>query len=153
MTVDSKKILIAEDNPGLARVLSFKFSTAGYETIVCGDGQQAWEAFQANEDLVAVLSDHEMPLLTGVELFELIRQSNQSVTLFLITGRQLELSQTQLSQRLNISEIIGKPFSPGVLLTTLETSLGRTDPSRPVAPVEIRTNLINRGAVSTEATR
>ena len=37
-------VLIAEDNPCLARVLSFKFKSCGFTTIVCEDGQVAWDA-------------------------------------------------------------------------------------------------------------
>lgn len=127
MSDPTKKILIAEDNPGLARVLAFKMKAAGYTPITCGDGRAAWEAFQANPDVVAVLSDHEMPYLSGVELFERIRETNQQLPLFLVTGRQLELSQTEIASRLNLAHIFGKPFSPGVLLSELEKQLARSN--------------------------
>ncbi len=42
MPTEKRKVLIAEDNPGLARVLSFKFKSCGFEPITCGNGGEAW---------------------------------------------------------------------------------------------------------------
>ena len=83
MPDSARKILIAEDNPGLARVLSFKFKACGFTPITCADGQLAWEMFQ-NEDVSAVVSDQEMPRMTGVELCANIREVNANIPLFLV---------------------------------------------------------------------
>lgn len=124
---ESPHVLIAEDNPGLARVLSFKFKTSGFIPIVCGDGMAAWEAFQ-NNDFVAVISDQEMPRMTGVQLCRNIRESESMVPFFLVTGRQLELSSTGIAEELSISEIFSKPFSPQTVIAAvneaMESSIG-----------------------------
>ncbi|WP_197454307.1 response regulator [Stieleria varia] len=139
MNTASKKILIAEDNPGLARVLTFKIKSGGYLPLTCGDGREAWSVFEANPDIQAIISDQEMPYLTGIELFHRVRQVNQSIILFLVTGRQLELSQSSISDELNISQIFGKPFSPGALLSTLDAALAcERASSQPIsAPVDL----------------
>ena len=122
MSDSSRKILIAEDNPGLARVLSFKFKSCGFTPVTCADGQLAWESFQSQE-VVAVVSDQEMPRLSGVELCTKIREVNADVPLFLVTGRQLELSNTDVVKSLKLSQIFAKPFSPGNVVAAVEHAI------------------------------
>jgi len=128
MSDGAPSILIAEDNPGLARVLSFKFKSSGFSPIVCADGQIAWDAFHANP-VVAIVSDHEMPRLSGVDLCRNLRAENSKVPFFLVTGRQLELSSTGIAEELNITQIFGKPFSPADVIAAVREAI--EEPSRP----------------------
>ena len=118
----SPQVLIAEDNPGLARVLSFKFKSCGFAPIVCGDGMAAWEAFQ-NSEFAAVISDQEMPRMTGVELCRNVRDSGSTIPFFLVTGRQLELSSTGIAEELSISQIFSKPFSPQTVIAAVNEAM------------------------------
>ncbi len=115
-------VLIAEDNPGLARVLSFKFKSSGYTPVVCSDGQAAWEAFQQG-DFAAVVSDQEMPRMTGVELCKNVRSLHPQMPFFLVTGRQMELKSAGVQQEHNINEIFAKPFSPATVIEAVTASL------------------------------
>lgn len=115
-------VLIAEDNPGLAKVLSFKFKSCGFTPIVCGDGLAAWEAFQ-NQSFVAVVSDQEMPRMTGVELCRNIRGCDPKIPFFLVTGRQMELSSTGIAEELNIGRIFSKPFSPQTVIAAVNEAI------------------------------
>lgn len=118
-----KTVIIAEDNPGLAKVLSFKFKSCGFKALVCPNGRIAWETFQS-EDVMAIVSDQEMPEMTGLELCEKVRGLDPSIPFFLVTGRQIELKSSQKCDGLNISEIIGKPFSPAKVVAAVETAIG-----------------------------
>ena len=122
MNASPRKILIAEDNPGLARVLSFKFKASGFVPVTCADGQLAWDSYQ-KDDFVAVISDQEMPRMTGIDLCCNVRQQDARVPFFLVTGRQLELSATGISDELGITEIFAKPFSPGSVVAAVETAV------------------------------
>ncbi|OYP34059.1 response regulator [Rhodopirellula sp. MGV] len=133
MTSDSKKILIAEDNPGLARVLSFKFQSCGFTPITCADGATAWEAFQDTE-IAAVVSDHEMPALSGLELIARIRQLRPEMPCFLVTGRKLELSRDPRVIELGVQEVFGKPFSPAVVVEAVAEATHTTLPERDIIP-------------------
>ncbi len=115
MSSQEPVVLIAEDNPGLARVLSYKFKQAGFACVICGDGQAAWQAFQSHH-VKAVISDQEMPRMCGVELFRKIHTSDPYVPLFLITGHQHELAESGIEEELNVAHIFGKPFSPTAVI-------------------------------------
>ncbi|MEM9585838.1 MAG: response regulator [Planctomycetota bacterium] len=112
------RVLVAEDNPGLAKVLGFKLKSSGMQPTVCYDGQDAWERFQSG-DFEAVVSDQEMPRMTGVELFRKVRSINELVPIFLVTGRQLELTESKVVDELSIHRIFAKPFSPNLIVDVL----------------------------------
>ncbi|MEL6110072.1 MAG: response regulator [Planctomycetota bacterium] len=128
----SKRVLIAEDNPGLAKVLSFKFKSCGFDVVTCGDGAKAWDAFQANE-IDAVVSDHEMPLMSGVDLITEIRKASSDVPCFMVTGRQLELSKNPQIAELNVADIFAKPFSPGAVVESVNNAISQRLAARETA--------------------
>ena len=119
-----RKVLIAEDNPGLARVLSFKFKSAKFTPITCQNGREAWEQFQ-EQNVLAVISDQEMPEMTGIELCQNIRGIDKEVPLFLVTGRQIELSSNDSLNELDITQIFGKPFSPAKVVAAVEATISK----------------------------
>ena len=115
-------VIIAEDNPGLARVLSFKLKSSGLQPLICADGEFAWEAFESNQ-VAAILSDQEMPRLSGVELCRRIRSVDRRIPFFLVTGRQLELADQGLEEELGIHQIFGKPFSPADVVQAVHEAI------------------------------
>ena len=123
MPADKPKILIAEDNPGLARVLTFKFDACGYDPITCSDGGHAWDAFE-REPIAAAVCDHEMPVMTGLDLIRRIRQHCPEMPCFLITGRQLELVRDPRVKELRVADVFGKPFSPGAVVEAVGAAIG-----------------------------
>lgn len=119
----SQKILVAEDNPGLARVMEFKLRQQGFEVVVCPDGQAAWEQVQqAHFD--AVVTDFEMPRLNGAELCEKIRgeESLADVPIVLVTAREPELNQDVLKSQ-GITRVYSKPYSPRELIESIQELL------------------------------
>ena len=62
------KILLADDDGSLRRVLQFQLDKAGYDVTTVGDGQQALEKLR-EERWEVLLSDIRMPNIDGVELW------------------------------------------------------------------------------------
>ncbi|MCA9135188.1 MAG: response regulator [Planctomycetales bacterium] len=139
MSSEKQQVLIAEDNPGLARVLSFKFKSCGFEPITCANGGEAWKSF-CDSQVVAVVSDHEMPIMSGIELIQRVREMDSKIPCFLVTGRQLELARDPRVLKLNISEVFGKPFSPGTVVSAVTDAINKTAPASPILPVGSITN-------------
>ena len=89
-----------------------------------GNGREAIDALQRNRfDLV--LSDQQMPKMTGIQLCEHIREMPDHVhtPFILLTAKCMEIDVAKLRQRLNVSAALPKPFSPSELLTCIEESL------------------------------
>jgi two-component system response regulator AtoC len=66
------KIIIADDEPGIRRIVSILLEEAGYEVKAVENGKEAVDALPLfKPDLV--LLDQQMPVLTGVEALEQIK--------------------------------------------------------------------------------
>jgi EAL domain-containing protein (putative c-di-GMP-specific phosphodiesterase class I)/CheY-like chemotaxis protein len=78
-------ILVADDDEVLLRAYARVLRSNGYRVETVADGQSALEAFQKRRfDLV--LSDIDMPGLSGVELLEAVRRHDLDVPVVLVTG-------------------------------------------------------------------
>lgn len=66
MNDEKIKILIAEDDPFLSKVVDLKFKKEGFEAIMCGDGNEALAQAKAQKPKV-VLMDMIMPNKNGFD--------------------------------------------------------------------------------------
>jgi two-component system chemotaxis response regulator CheY len=124
MAGDKEKILLVEDNVALSGVICFNLTRAGYQVTAVGNGREAIEALQRGHfDLV--LSDQQMPKMTGIQLCEHIREmpDHAHTPFILLTAKCMEIDVARLRQRLSMSAALPKPFSPSELLTCIEESL------------------------------
>lgn len=78
------KILIAEDDAISRTVIRKRIEKLGHEPLVTEDGLEAWEAYQNNPDIDAVISDWMMPGIEGPELCRRIRSSERGGHTFFI---------------------------------------------------------------------
>jgi len=121
---DKARILLVEDNVALSGVICFNLVRAGYQVTAVGNGRDAIEALQRGHfDLI--LSDQQMPKMTGIQLCEHVREvpEYQHTPFILLTAKCMELDVVKLRQRLNLSVALPKPFSPSELLTCIEECL------------------------------
>lgn len=117
MDLRSSRTLIAEDNIGLARVLQFNLERVGLNVTVAYSGTQAWEAAnETNFDLV--ITDHEMPGMTGIELCTRLRGLPQyeKTPMVMVTARELELDKAKLERELGMEAVFAKPYSPSMIV-------------------------------------
>lgn len=124
MNGDKAKILLAEDNLALSGVIHFNLTRAGYQVTTVNNGREAIAALERGSfDLL--LSDQQMPKMTGIQLCERIRALPDFVHLpfILLTAKCMEIDVARLRQQLGISAVLPKPFSPTELLTCIEESL------------------------------
>jgi two-component system, OmpR family, alkaline phosphatase synthesis response regulator PhoP len=122
------QILICDDEVHILRATEFKLHRAGYEVVTASDGQQAWEAIQARRpDLL--ITDYQMPRLTGAELIKRLRSSEQTrdLPIILLTGKEMELSRQEILEQWGVLAMLGKPFSPRELLQIVQSAVPLTD--------------------------
>jgi len=107
------RILLAEDNLALLQVTKFNLQRAGYEVVPAADGREAWQTLQ-QEEFDAVITDEQMPRMTGRELCETMRASeaHRYIPVIFLTAKCLELDHSRLESELGVSRVLGKPFSP-----------------------------------------
>lgn len=120
------RIILAEDNDILRKSLSFFLESKGFKVDQFSDGKDALEAIESdNYDLV--LTDVNMPGVSGMEITQYVRQTLKSdIPIIIFTSSSVE--QTELdSFDLGANEFMSKPVSPAVLLVRINKLLNTRD--------------------------
>lgn len=120
----SNQLLLCDDDVYILRAAEIKLRNAGYEVRTASDGQAAWEAIQEHRpDLV--LTDCQMPRMSGLQLLECIRGDARYADLpvMLLTAKGYELPLDELRERWGVLKVIAKPFSPREVLALVDAAL------------------------------
>ena len=119
-----KRILIADDDYVASMLLEFNLKKYGFTVLSARDGSAAWQILQ-REQVDLVISDEQMPGISGLELCRLVRGNSRtaSIPLILITCKAWEFNAEELKQTLGVAAVVEKPFSPRNLFTLLEEIL------------------------------
>lgn len=117
------RILVAEDSFALANLLSFVLKNAGFEVDMHRTGSDAVEAGQSSTYDI-ILLDQQMPGLTGLEVIEQLRAGgpNQTTPIYLCTAKTHEIDIADIKQRLGVTDVFHKPFSPKSLVENLTSA-------------------------------
>ena len=122
--MQQKTVLVVDDEAHILRVVSYKLRGAGYCVLEAGNGEDAWQILQTS-DVDLVLTDQQMPLMTGLELVETMRtlEHTARVPVLMLTARGFRLEKDELA-RADVLALIAKPFSPRLLLGHVEAAIG-----------------------------
>lgn len=81
------RVLLAEDDDAVRRVVSLTLRRAGYAVTPCATGEEAWEAFRENPQAFDLLiTDLSMPILDGASLIQRVRLLHPRLRTLLISG-------------------------------------------------------------------
>jgi len=119
------RILVLDDDADLREIYVETLVLRGYQVEAAADGQAGWEALQAREfDLL--ITDYEMPGLSGLEVARKVCSSGMSLAIIVASG---SLPIGALKQHLPIPTAVAlaKPFSPDELLQTVQRVLCGND--------------------------
>jgi CheY-like chemotaxis protein len=115
-----KRVLIVDDEPHVVRVLQMTLERAGYRVESALNGQQALERITENE-FDAVVTDIQMPRMTGLELCERIDGIFPERRFPIIVMTSLvEREHRQWAAGLPRVEFMEKPLSPRMLVRALD---------------------------------
>ncbi|MCH8851378.1 MAG: response regulator [Planctomycetes bacterium] len=120
-------ILIAEDDASIRRVCMIWLAREGHTVLEAADGQAAMELLQV-QDVDLLVSDVEMPRLTGTELVAWWRVEKKSTRPVIMISATYERSEVDSRMRNYDIQFMPKPFSPLKLTQTVENLLaGRNE--------------------------
>lgn len=111
------KILIAEDDNALRRLLFDQLSGDGYEVVEAGNGKEAYDLFLAERPDMAIL-DVMMPVMDGFSLLTKIRETSEMPVIFL-TARGEEIDKVS-GLRMGADDYLVKPWGMNELLARVE---------------------------------
>ena len=120
-----KRILVADDEALIRRLVCDFLKNAGYETVEAVNGREAIEKFFSVGSIDLVICDIMMPEADGWEVTRKIRESS-SVPILVLTARSQEFDEL-MSFESGADDYVTKPFSPGVLVKRVEAILKRSN--------------------------
>ncbi|MCA9293379.1 MAG: response regulator [Phycisphaerales bacterium] len=123
MTQTPAKILVVDDEAHIVHVVALKLRNAGYTVVTASDGEEALE-LAINELPDLVITDLQMPYLSGLQLCEKLRETKElaHVPAMMLTARGYSIAEEDLA-RTNIRAVLSKPFSPREVLERTKTML------------------------------
>ena len=118
-----RKVLVVDDEIHIVYVVAIKLRNNGYEVITAGNGAEALELVREEKPDI-IVTDFQMPVMTGLELVKKLRQceATKDIPVIMLTARDFAIEEEQ-KQDLQISEFVSKPFSPKELLRSIEDIL------------------------------
>ncbi len=120
------RILIAEDDDNIAKMVEAVLSIGGYTGVVCHDGRLALSRL-LNENFDLALLDVMLPGMDGFEILEGIQ--GRDIPVIFLTARQ-DVADKVRGLRLGAEDYIVKPFEAVELLARIEVVLRRVNKSQ-----------------------
>lgn len=118
-----KKILVADDNYIIRRLLKSLLESKGYDVALATDGVEALAAAQADKPDMVVL-DVRMPSMTGIEVLRHLRASGNDVPVMILTAFA-DKSTAREAREAGAFDFVAKPFNlinlTGIIRRKLQT--------------------------------
>jgi two-component system phosphate regulon response regulator OmpR len=122
-----RRILVVEDEPDIRRINAVVLHRAGYHVDTAEDGKEGWKAVSHAPDSYALLiTDHNMPGLTGLALVKKLRDARMTLPVIMATAALPEVDLFDRYPWLQPAVALLKPYSAGELLGTVERVLRAT---------------------------
>jgi DNA-binding response OmpR family regulator len=127
------KILIADDEPHVLRVLKMSLEKEGYEVAVCANGKEAISHLEAEQPDI-LITDIQMPQMGGEELCRYIEEHmpERKFLIFILTSRT-EIEHREWSRDISNLLFQEKPVSIRSLVVKIDAYLAEITDSRRVS--------------------
>lgn len=112
-----KQILIVDDSVTMRQMVSFTLTSAGFEVVEAGDGQEAVGKLQAGATPTLVITDLNMPHMDGIALIKAVRaMPSFKFTPVLMLTTESDEGKKKEGQAAGATGWIVKPFNPEQML-------------------------------------
>jgi two-component system cell cycle sensor histidine kinase/response regulator CckA len=121
----SGTVLLVEDEPLVRDLVARTLRRQGYDVLEASDGVEALEVADSCAELELVVTDLVMPRMSGYELAERLRSSRPAASVIVMSGYAGEGAVPNRSVPEG-AVLLEKPFTPSVLLQSIERALAAT---------------------------
>ena len=130
MPIIFDKILLIDDDESLNRVISYQLQQMGFKVQVATNGEDGLRLFQQHVFDI-VITDLQLPGISGMELLSAIRRLDKEVIIIIITAYGTVENAIEASQ-LGADDYLTKPFGKETLRFVIEKA------------IQLRTSLYHR---------
>lgn len=109
----TRRILVADDDPTIRRLITSLIEKDGYEPVVVNDGGAACRVLQNDANFCAAIFDMVMPNLAGIDVIRFMHTEKRllRIPVMLVTSmEELELMASSFSAGATV--FLRKPFRP-----------------------------------------
>lgn len=122
MKDQQQKILVADDEASIRRILDTRLSMMGFVVITAADGEEALQVFERQEPDLIIL-DVMMPKLNGYQVCQALRQESD-VPIIMLTALS-DVADRITGLEMGADDYMVKPFSPKELESRIRCILRR----------------------------
>jgi len=123
--MEEAKILLAEDDPNLGKILKTFLEAKGFNVDLFINGEEALLGFHKKSNYDILVLDVMMPIMDGFTLASNVRKSNDKVPILFLTAKSLEEDKLK-GFEIGGDDYITKPFNMELLLARLNAILRRS---------------------------
>lgn len=118
------RILIADDEPHIRKLVSFTLGNRGYEVVEAADGGEAYERAKAEAPDI-ILLDVMMPVMTGYDVLEKLKADpvTRDIPVVMLSAKSQQ-TEVQAGLSKGAQEYICKPFTPKDLVQRVTELIG-----------------------------
>ena len=117
-----ERVLFVDDEESLVRLATETLTELGYTAVGFTSSSAALDAFVADPDFDAAVTDESMPGMSGSELIRKIREIRPTMPILLVSG-YLSAEVVRRARKAGASEVLKKPLSADQLATSLDRIL------------------------------
>ena len=118
----AKKIVLAEDNSMLSKLLKFKLEKEGYSLFIADNGKKTIELIEEhNPELI--LTDIMMPFVSGLEVISHVRNKLNLLTPIVVFSAAGQEQIVLKAFDLGATDFMSKPLSPNELVLRVKRLL------------------------------
>ncbi len=125
-TRDSRRILVADDDPAILRLVATILEKEGYGVVTARDGREAYKVLQGDQNFTAAIFDVVMPHISGPELVRFMKTEKRlmRIPVMMMTAEQdPKLSSDSFSAGAVV--VLPKPFTTAQLHIMLQMLIGK----------------------------
>ncbi len=124
--VSSRRILVADDDPAILRLITAILEKEGYTVVPARDGREAYKLLQSDSDFLACVFDVMMPNIQGPELVRHMKSERRlmRIPVMMMTAEQNpKLSSDSFAAGAVV--FLPKPFTTSQLQVMLRMLIGK----------------------------
>jgi two-component system chemotaxis response regulator CheY len=109
-------IVVVEDNELMRRSIAEALEAAGHSVLMASDGYEGYETCIREKKVDIIITDHNMPRMTGIEMITMLREHKKMAeTIIIFHTTELRKEFRQVANDLKVRGWLLKPTDPEVI--------------------------------------